>query len=52
MRNCVKTSETNSIVSLPATSSSYVKSPRFLTVNVESFEFTEVSTWGDCVHMA
>lgn len=52
MRNCLETSEANNIVSLPAASSSYVKSPRFLTVNLEPFDFTEASPWGDCVHMA
>ena len=41
MRNCLKTSEANSMVSLLATSSSYVKSPRSLTMNLEPFEFTK-----------
>lgn len=35
MRNCLKISEANNMVSLLATSSSYVKSPRSLTVNLE-----------------
>lgn len=40
MRDCLKASETNNIVSLPAASGSYVMSSRFLTVNLEPFEFT------------
>lgn len=53
MRNCLKISEANNMVSLLATSSSYVKSPRSLTVNLEPFEFTK-SLLGmiDCVHTA
>lgn len=46
MRNCLKAS-----VSLP-TSGSYVKSGRFLTMDLEPFEFTKVSAWGSRAHVA
>lgn len=52
VRKCLKTSEANKIVSLPAISGSYVKSPKSLTVNLEPFEFTGVSTWGNSAHVA
>lgn len=52
MKNCLKTSEANNIISLPATGGNYVKSSRFLTVDLEPFEITKVSSRGYHVHMA
>lgn len=45
MRDCLKASETNNMVSLPAASGNYVMSSKFLTVDLEAFEFTKVSIW-------
>lgn len=47
MRNRLKTSGAKQCVPLPATSSSSVKSARFLTVDVEPVEFTKVCARGD-----